>query len=115
MKHKAAGADDRLERLLEVERRLEARVRAAEDEARTSVEAARAAAEHVDGADRADVEAAALAAERADLERHAEELARIVEAGAARVAALRAVSDADVLRLAVRALAIVAGTEGGRP
>lgn len=115
MKHKAAGADDRLERLLEVERRLEARVHAAEAEARASVEAARAAAQEVDGADQADVEAAALAAERVDLERHTVEVARIVDEGAARVTALRAVSDADVLRLATKALAIVAGTEGGRP
>ena len=115
MKDKAAGADDRLERLLEVERRLEARVHAAEAEARASVEAARAAAQTVDGADQADVEAAALAAERADLERHAGELARIVDEGGARVTALRAVSDAEILRLATKALAIVAGTEGGRP
>jgi hypothetical protein len=106
-----AGVDGRLERLLDVEQQLEARVRGAEAEARGTVEAARAAAESADGEQRAEVEATALAEERADLERHAAELERIVHEGAARAAALRAVPDAEVLRLANKALAIVAGVD----
>jgi hypothetical protein len=109
MKNKAAGVDDGLERLLDVEERLEARVRAADVEARASVEAARAEVQSTDGKQREEEEAMARAEERADLERHAAELASIVREGAACVTGLRAVPDAEVLRLAHEALALVAG------
>lgn len=109
MKDKAAGVDDGLERLLEVEQRLDARVRAAEAEGRATVEAARVQAESIDGKQREEAEAAARAEEAADLERHAVELASVVREGAACVAALHAVPDEEVLRLARKALARVAG------
>ena len=109
MKKQAAGVDDGLERLLEVELRLDARVRVAEEEARAMVDAARVAAQRIDGEQREEAEAAAGAEERADLERHAIELATVVREGAARVAALAAVPDAEVSRLAAAALALVTG------
>ncbi len=99
--------DERLEQLLAVEQRLEARLRQAEDDARQQVEDARSHAQHNGERQRAELESQGAAEERADLEAHARALAQIEQAGAAKVAALEAVDAGriDVLaRLVLRRL-----------
>ena len=106
--------DDRLARLLEVERRLEARVRDAEEAARAQVSAAHERAHRAQEDHGAELDAATRAEENEDLGRHAAELRRIAEEGAACVARLSAVPDPEIDRLATRAVATVLATEEGR-
>ena len=105
-------ADEKLERLLDVERRLEQRVRDAEREARERVDEARAASDKAAADGRAQLEATAREEERADLERHAREVERIDASSVARVRALAELSDAYVDRLARGALARLAADGG---
>jgi hypothetical protein len=118
MDHRSEGArvDEKLARLLEVERGLEARVREAEEAAAARVAAARKDALGVEGDRETDVEATARAEAAADVERNGVERRRIEEEGAARVALLAAVPGAVVDRLARRAVAaVLAREEAGRP
>jgi hypothetical protein len=108
--------DDRLARLLDVERRLETRVRQAEASAVARVAAAREAAQRAGQARGADFEANALAEEQDDLQRHAAALRDIATESAARIAHLSAITGADLERLALRAVAVVlSGEEATSP
>jgi hypothetical protein len=99
-----AQADEKLTRLLEIERRLEDRLREAEREGRRRVESTRAAAEQVAAAGKTQLEQATREEERADLDAHARELGRLETEGAERVKRWAACADADVDRLAREAL-----------
>jgi len=92
--------DARLESLLEVERRLEARVRAAETRATERVSAAREAVQRLDDEMRVALEEEARQEEQRDVEAHARELRSIGEQREAVVARLESVPDAVVERLA---------------
>ncbi len=107
------GADERLARLLEVERRLEARVRAAEDAGKARIAAAREQARRAEQERDAGLETAARAEEGVELERHAAELRKIATEAGARVARLAAVPQSEVDRLASLAVATVLAREGG--
>jgi len=107
-----APIDARLERLLEVERELEARVRQAEDTASAQVEAARAVAQRAERERGGNLEAAAQSEEAADLERHAVQLRGIAEESAALQRRLSTISESLVDGLARRAVARVLAREG---
>jgi hypothetical protein len=92
--------DARLENLLEVERRLEARVRAAEEASAARVAAARTTAQQATDARRDALEAEAQEQERQDLEAHARELADAAHRSELAVQRLAAIPDAEVERLA---------------
>jgi hypothetical protein len=111
MTHKppAPRIDERLERLLEVERQIERRIRAAEAAGRERVARAREVFERSDGHRAAALEKQAKEQERADLEAHAATLANIAAEADVRTRALDAVPDETVDRLARRALAIAIG------
>jgi multidrug resistance efflux pump len=114
--HEATDTDERLARLLEIERRLEARVRDAEEQARARVDGARNAAQQAKPDDSALLEATARTEEDAELARHAAELARIAAEGAAHVARLSSIPGTTIERLALRAIAtVLAKEEAGRP
>lgn len=108
----ATRIDERLARLLEVERSLEARVRAAEAAATARVAEAREAARH---AERGDLETAARTEEKEDLDCHAAEQSQIAQESAARIARLSAVTDAVVDWLARRTVAAVLARGARRP
>jgi uncharacterized membrane protein YqiK len=110
----AKPTDERLARLLQVERDLEARAKAAEVAARAEIAAAQERARRIELDGHADLEAQARAEETADLQAHAEQLRRIAEEGAARVAHLSAIPAEVVERLAVRAVSALAAREEGR-
>ena len=116
MTHRPEGTltDERLARLVQVEDRLEAKVRQAERVAEAQVESAREAARSLERERLVQVDAAARAEEDADLERHAEQLAQIAMEGAARVARWSNMSEAMVDGLARRAVAILLAREGAR-
>lgn len=99
--------DERLARLLEVERRVEARVRVAEEGARARVEAAREASSRAEAAGREALEAACALEEREDRARHAETMRRLAAEGEASLAGLSTPTRERVERLARRALALV--------
>lgn len=107
----APRVDERLTRLLEVERRLEARVRDAEAAARSGVEAARAAAAQVAHERGKDFDVQARSEEAADVERHAAALRDIAAERDARLALLAGISGERLEGLALRAVAIVLGEE----
>jgi hypothetical protein len=109
MDHPSAGEriDEKLARLLEVERGLEARVRETEVAAAARVAEAREAARGVERDRETDVEATARAEADVDIERGATERRRIAEEGAARVALLSTVPESVLDRLARRAVAAV--------
>jgi hypothetical protein len=104
--------DDRLTRLLDVERRLELRVQAAERDARERLEAVRAAAQRTSELRMAELQEAARQQEQADLDRHAAELARVEAEGAEHLRRLSSLSDETVERLAARVYARVIGRQG---
>ena len=106
------GVDDRLARLLEVERDLEARVREAESAARARVEAVRQAATLGSARRLAEIHEAAQEEERADGERHAAELANIEAEAAAELRRLSSLTDEIIERLALRVYAHVVKGEG---
>ena len=110
-----ARNDERLDRLLEAEQRVEERVRLAREEARARVEAVRARVRTSDEAERAAAQKAACEDERADLERHAAELARIEREGEERACAIASAGDARIEELARKVLARVLAREEGRP
>lgn len=112
-KHPTPRIDERLERLLEVERHIERRIQAAEGAARERAARAREAAARVDEERSAHLEREAARQEREELERHADELSRIAGEARARVAALEAVTEETVDALARRALARAIGDGGG--
>jgi len=100
--HEATDTDERLARLLEIERRLEARVRDAEEQARARVDGARNAAQQAKPDDSALLEATARTEEDAELARH--------------VARLSSIPGTTIERLALRAIAtVLAKEEAGRP
>lgn len=105
--------DATLARLLEVERGIEERLRAAEHEAARRVEEARASSRQALADGRVALEAALQEAEAADLARHADVLHEIEVEHRARMVAISSLSDGDVDLLAREALAIVLGSEGG--
>ena len=92
--------DERLETLLDTERRLEARVKAAERAARERIDAARAAFDASDDRRAAEVEAAAHAERDADERRTAEALREIEARSAAAVSRASSLDDATIERLA---------------
>lgn len=96
--------DHRLAALLETEQRLEARYRDAESECRAKLEAARAGVLQAREAGLEAVEAAASAEAQADAAAHETALRAIAEERAGWLAKLSAVSDAQVDRLARKAL-----------
>ena len=104
MAHRAApanqGVDPRLETLLETERRLEARIRAAEESARAQVEAARAAALRARERRAEEIDAAARAEEEAERKRVSEELRRIESAAAQATVKVRSMPEDAIERLA---------------
>jgi len=114
MTHPSEGTrvDERLERLLQVERDLEARVRSADEAALAEVAAAREAAQRAERERGGSLEAAERADEEADLEQHAVKLRQITEESAARVARLAGTSESVVDELARRAVATVLGRGG---
>ena len=114
MPHRAEATpiDETLARLLDVERRLEARVRAAEELARARVAAARAAGEDLPGRD-AELDAA-RAEEEEERARHGAALEGIAAETAERVAHLSAVPESVVERLARGVVASVLQGDTGR-
>ncbi len=111
-----ARVDEGLGRLLEVERRLEARVRDAERRARDLVESARADSRRAADAARDALATAVHAEEQADRLRHDRELERIAAESAAAIEALASLSEASVDRLAQRVLdALLAPDEEAAP
>jgi len=103
-------SDAGLESLLEIERRLEARVRAAEVSATERIAAAREATRRLDGELREAIEAEARDEEEATLRAHEDALRRVAAESEARIAVLAAVPEATVERLARRVLgAVIAG------
>lgn len=120
MIHRAARGegpplDERLARLLEVERRIEARLREAEEGARRRVDEARAASGRAAEQAQSEIDAAARDEEQADLERHAAELLRVETESAARVRALSALPEAVVEGLARDVVAAVVAGGGTAP
>jgi hypothetical protein len=108
--------DERLAHLLDVERRLEARVREAEAAARARVVAAQEAARRAGVERSAGFDSAARLEEEADLDRHAAALREIAQESAARVARLSAVTGDALERLAMQAVAVVLSVDdGGAP
>lgn len=101
----AAPADANLEGLLDVERRLEARVREAEHRATARAQAAREAADRVDGERREVLERDALREEQEDLEVHARALADIAREADDTARRLDSASDAALDRAARAAYA----------
>lgn len=97
--------DQRLERLLQIEHRLEEKIRAAEAEAVARVESARAEVDAARQREAAALEVATLEQERADLEAHAATLERIAAESAAAKKTLTSISDVVVERLAREAIA----------
>jgi len=110
----AEPVDERLARLLEVERRLEARVADAEGRATARVAAARDAAQRGKGARGAPLDEALRSEQAEELDRHEAELARIRQECASRVAHLAALPESFVDTLARRAVAgvVESGGEG---
>jgi membrane protein involved in colicin uptake len=110
--------DERLARLLEVERRVEAQVRAAEQEARARVAAARAAVRRADDDGREALEAAWALEDAEARARHAETMRRLEAEGEASLAGLATPSPERIERLAWRALDLVVHSDtrsDGRP
>lgn len=104
--------DEGLTRLLEVERRLDGRIRDAEQEARRRVDAARATLARASAEQRAELESLARAEEQADLQAHAETLRRVETERAADLRALSDVSGARVDRIARDILALFIADDG---
>lgn len=104
--------DERLTELLAVERRLEAQVQKASEEARRQVEAAQAAAADARERRQAELEEAAASEEQADLEVHRRKLSQIAAEGEARVAASKSVTGERIEQLARSVLDRL--LEGGR-
>jgi hypothetical protein len=100
--------DERLGVLLEVEQKLEERVRQREASAREQVESARAALREAQSRV-IELEEAALAEEQADESTHAAALASILQEHHAALAAFERVSDETVERLARRVLSRAMG------
>ncbi len=102
-------ADATLDLLVQVERRLDERVQAAEREARARLEAACSEIEAARLRESAQIEAAAAEQERADLEHHRRRLADFV---AGHEAALRRLEDLPDSRIDALARAVVAQAIG---
>jgi hypothetical protein len=107
--------DERLSRLLDVEHRIEARIRQAEAVAQARVAAAREASRRAGHERSADFDAAARAEAAADLERHAAALRAIQQESAASTERLASVTGDALERLARRAVAIVLDPQEGAP
>ncbi|MCC7380292.1 MAG: hypothetical protein IT384_00570 [Deltaproteobacteria bacterium] len=106
--------DQRLERLLEIEHRLEETIRVAEAEAAARVASARADVDAARQREATALEVATLEQERADLETHAAALERIAADSAAAQKTLTAIPDAVIERLAREAIARAIGLEERR-
>jgi len=108
--------DERLTRLVEIERRLEARVQQAEVSALARVEAARDEVRATAGCGLTDVEATGRDEEAIELALHASTVERIAAEAASHAARLSAVPDAELERLALRAVSLVLDAgEAGDP
>lgn len=99
--------DERLARLLEVERRVEARVRAAEQEARARVATAQEAVRRAGDDGREALEAAWVLEDAQARACHAETMRRLETEGEASLVGLAAPSPERIERLARRALELV--------
>jgi hypothetical protein len=105
--------DERLARLLDVERRLESAAREAETAARSRVAAAREAAQRARLERSTGLESSARTEERLDLDHHAAALREIAQESAARVARLSAIAGDALEGLARHAVAVVLSTDAG--
>ncbi len=105
--------DERLGQLLGVERRLEGRLKQADEQALALVATAKRAAEQTNSHERAELEKTSAREEREDLEAHTAALKQIDEESARAVAALEAVPELRVDELARRVVGWLL-EEGGR-
>jgi hypothetical protein len=105
----ATRIDARLARLLDVEQRLEARVRACEQGANARVAAARASAERAEAEARAEIEIAAANEAREEETKHEAAIHGLQDESRARVALLEDLADDAIDRLAQRAMDVLLG------
>ena len=103
--------DERLETLLQIEQRLESRVRDAEEDARRRIAVAGAEAARVGDAESDALREAMQREEESDRARLLEELARVEAESAAAVERASRLSEGDVERLARGVYARVVGGE----